>query len=47
MENIFFNEIRLIDQTITDMCPSVSTRFVVQYNKKFNYVGHLLMIEFG
>ena len=35
-DEIFFTKIRLIDQMITDLCPSVSIRFVVQYNKKFN-----------
>ena len=29
-EEHFFTEIRLIDQMITDLCPSVSIRFVVQ-----------------
>ena len=35
-EGNFVNEIRLIDQIIIDMCPAVSDRFVVQYNKEFN-----------
>ena len=35
-EGNFFNEIRLIDQIITDMCPAVSDRFVVQHDKEFN-----------
>ena len=30
-EEQFFTEIQLIDQAITDMCPSVFTRFVLQY----------------
>ena len=29
----FFTEIRLIDQMITDLCPSVSIRFVAKYTQ--------------
>ena len=31
----FFTEIRLIDQMITNLCPSVLIRFALKYNKKF------------